>query len=284
MKRLPPGSRSPRRAHAGVSLRRIVSAARAGKLLLGVVHLRPLPGSPRHDGESIEAIAKAAQRDARAILDAGFDGTIVENFGDVPFEPGAVPSHTIAALTRIVVELPRGALAGVNVLRNDALGALAVAAACGLDFIRVNVHVGAMLTDQGILEGRAAETLRTRALVAPSVAILADVRVKHAVPLGVSFDLRTVARDTVYRGLADGLIVTGSATGSPTNPGDLECVREAVPDHPLFVGSGATAASARRLLEIADGIIVGTSLKCGGRVDAPVDPRRARAFVREARG
>jgi hypothetical protein len=255
-----------------------------GKVLLGVVHLQPLPGSPRNAGRSMDAILAAAKADAETILAAGLDGFILENFGDAPFHGSRVPPHVLTLMTRAAMEVLCGpALVGVNVLRNDARGALAVAAACGLPMIRVNVHTGAMVTDQGILQGEAAETVRERELLAPDVAILADVRVKHAYPLGVGFDLRTCARDTAYRGLADALIVTGAATGSLPLLDDVKAVREAVPDRPLLVGSGVSRETVREILRHADGIIVGTSIKRRGKVEEPVDLDRARDLVIEAR-
>lgn len=256
---------------------------REAPILLGVVHLPPLPGSPRHQ-LSVRAITEHARRDAERILAAGFDGYVVENFGDAPFFAGAVPRQVLTCMTAIIGALPRpeGALIGVNVLRNDALGALAIAAACELDFIRVNVLVGAMVTDQGIVEGRAAEVLRERQTLAPRVALCADVEVKHASPIG-AFDRAEVARETAYRGLADALIVTGRATGSPASVEALREVRAAVPDRPLLVGSGVTSESIGAMLSVADGVIVGTALKEGGRVEAPIDPRRARQLVAAAR-
>lgn len=295
------------------------AAIARGKLLLAVVHLRPLPGSPRNGeapaseatraeptrpdapraeaslsekpgaalgaGEgTIAAIADAARRDAETIMATGFDGYIIENFGDAPFFAEDVPPHVVAAMTRIALALPReGAVVGVNVLRNDARAALGIAAACGLQAIRVNVHVGAVVADQGIVEGRAALTTRERRLIAPDVAILADVKVKHAVPLGVSYDLRSAARDTAYRGLADALIVTGSATGEPASMEDLRVVRDAVPDRPVIVGSGVTTETVREILELAGGIIVGSAIERDGRAGNPVDFDRALSLVREAR-
>jgi membrane complex biogenesis BtpA family protein len=182
------------------------------------------------------------------------------------------------------LELPRrGVLVGVNVLRNDALAALAVAAACDLEFIRVNVHTGAMLTDQGIVEGRAAVTVRERQRFAPEVAILADVLVKHATPMGSGVDIQTCARDTAYRGLADALIVTGKATGMAASLDDLRSVRSAVPDRPILVGSGVTPKTLRDTLRYAHGVIVGSAIKHAGLAENPVDPARAKDLVREAR-
>lgn len=259
---------------------------RRGKLLLGMVHLGPLPGSPRGAGHGVERVIAAAQRDATALLEAGFDGWILENFGDAPFFPGPVPAVTVAAMTRIAAALPRGAdsVCGVNVLRNDALSALAVAAACGLDFVRVNVHVGAAVTDQGIIEGRAFETMRERARWASEIAVLADIDVKHARPLGIGARIEESAREAAGRGLADGLIVTGKATGARIETADLRAVREAVPEVPLLLGSGVGPHNVAELLGRADGAIVGTAIKVDGVTTAPVDPERARALVKAVRG
>ena len=261
-----------------------------GKVLLGMIHLPPLPGSPLWAGGSVERIIDGARRDAEAILEGGLDGWILENYGDVPFFPDRVPPYVLTVMTRIALALPRGTgaskgvLTGVNVLRNDALGALAVAAAALLDLIRVNVHTGAMVTDQGIIQGRAAETLRERARLGAPVAIAADVLVKHAAPLGGGGPEAAAwaAKDLAERGLADALIVSGPATGAPADLDRLRTVRTAVPGKPLLVGSGADAASIGAILEIADGAIIGTSLKKGGDVHAPVDRRRVRAILRAA--
>jgi len=230
-------------------------------------------------------VIERARVDVARLRRAGFDGVMIENFGDVPFYGSVAPAHVLTAMTRVGLALDtRDLLVGINVLRNDAAGALSVAMAVGADMIRVNVHVGAAVTDQGIIEGQAADTLRLRQRIAPGVAILADVDVKHARPLGERPELGDVARETAYRGLADGLIVTGSGTGAGTSLDHLREVREAVPDRPLFVGSGVTASSVGEVLTHADGVIVGTSIKEGEISDGPVDESRAAALVSAAHG
>ena len=250
-----------------------------GKAVIGVVHLLPLPGSPRYTGE-FSSIVDRALRDARAYVEAGFNGLIVENFGDAPFYPDQVGPETVAAMAvvtsavRAAVEVP----VGVNVLRNDARAALAVATAAGGRFIRVNVHTGAMLTDQGILQGKAAETLRLRKMLSADVRIFADVLVKHGAPL-VETPLERAALDTVERGLADAVILTGEATGKETDPAAVLSVKEAISDVPVLVGSGVTPSNAR-LFAHADGFIIGSWAKVGGKATEPVDPERARAVVK----
>ncbi|MCB9677019.1 MAG: BtpA/SgcQ family protein [Alphaproteobacteria bacterium] len=248
----------------------------------GVVHLLPLPGSPR--GVGLEAVRSRALADAQTLAEGGVDGLIVENFGDAPFARGAVDAFTLAQMTALALDIRRavpGVRLGINVLRNDARAALAIAAAVGADLIRVNVHTGAMVTDQGIIEGDARTTLLDRARFAPGVQIAADVLVKHAVPLGQP-DIADVARDTARRGLADVLIVTGSGTGQAHDPARVRAVKQAVPERPVWVGSGITPETAATLE--ADGAIVGTWLHADGDLSAPLDPTRVRTMAEALHG
>ncbi len=258
---------------------------RGARSVIGVVHLAALPGAPGWGGD-FAAILDRARADLLALAAGGVDAAVVENFGDVPFRAGAVEPETVAAMARVLTELrPLTALPlGVNVLRNDAAAALALAAICGGadSFIRVNVHSGAMITDQGVIEGRADRTLRRRRELGATVAILADVLVKHAAPLG-PVTIEEAARDAVERGLADALIVTGSGTGEATSLDDLRRVRVVLPATPLLVGSGVTAETVGATFASADGAIVGTSFKVGGRTLAPVDVERVRRFVAAAK-
>jgi len=254
------------------------------KAVIGMVHLRALPGSPCWAG-SMEAVVQAALEDARALADGGVDALLVENYGDVPFTTGRVDSATVAGMAVVIGEIKRAVTlpVGVNVLKSDALSALAVAAAAGGRFVRVNVHVGAVVADQGILESGAYDSLRYRRLLGLDIRILADVQAKHGMPLA-PIPLEQEARDCVSRGLADGLVVSGAATGEPTPMIDLKRVRGAVPHVPLLVGSGATPETAAALLSIADGLIVGTAVKRDGILANPVDPGRVRRLVEAARG
>jgi membrane complex biogenesis BtpA family protein len=255
-----------------------------GKVLIGVIHLLPLPGSPRFRG-GFQPILDRAVADAVAYEKGGASAVIIENFGDTPFTAGSVAPETIAAMARAgtavrtATQLP----IGYNVLRNDARAALALAAACDGCFIRVNVHTGAMLTDQGIIQGNACETVRARAHLCPQTQILADVHVKHAVPLG-NQSLQDAVRDAWKRGHADALIISGPGTGLPALAADVEAAREICPDAPVLIGSGFDAGNARDFLPWINGAIVGSSLKKNGRVNNPVDPARVKALVRAMKG
>ena len=257
---------------------------RVSRTLIGMVHLGPLPGSPRWQGSMTQVIDRALA-DAHALVAGGIDALLVENFGDAPFAPARAEASTVAALSVVAsavhAALPATPL-GVNVLRNDARSALAVACATGAAFIRANVHAGAVVADQGLLQGDAYATLRERRLLGAEVAIFADVQTKHAAPLA-PVEVEQEARDLVQRALADALIVTGRATGQAAALADVKRVRDAVRETPVLVGSGVTAESVAELLSVADGVIVGTWLKREGHVGNPVDPARVRQLVDAAR-
>jgi membrane complex biogenesis BtpA family protein len=255
------------------------------KLLAGMLHLPPLPGSPL-GRSSLDAVEKHVLADARALLDAGFDAAVLENYGDVPFHKDRVDPVTVAAMARLAVAVRREAEVlrlGINVLRNDAASALAIALAAGADFIRVNVHVGATATDQGVIEGRASDTLRLRAELGADVEIWSDVHVKHGRSLAHP-SIEDEAEDAVLRGLADALIVSGRATGEPASLDEVRRVKGLALKVPIYVGSGVTEENVREVLASSDGVIVGTALKEGARTSNAVDPDRARRFVERARG
>lgn len=245
--------------------------------LIGVIHLPPLPGDPLHEDSSFAEVEQRALADAAALAEGGADALLVENFGSVPFAKEQIEPHQVAAMALYArqcaqrFDLP----VGINCLRNDARSAIGIAAAAQLAFVRVNVHTGAYVTDQGLIEGRADETLRYRQRlgVRDSVRILADVMVKHAAPLG-ALDIGQAAADCLGRGCADGVIITGAATGAGIAPADLERVRAAIGEGPLYLGSGVTPELAPTLAPLADGAIVGTWIKRGGQLHAPVDAER----------
>ncbi len=258
------------------------------KGLVGVVHLGALPGDPAYRRGGFGGVYDAARRDMDALAAGGLDAVIVENFGSAPFNKGTsedpAPSHQVAAICVVAQEArERFAHVGVNVLRNDAMAALGVAAALGLDFVRVNVHVGAYVTDQGVIEGEAARTMRYRSALGVDVELWADVLVKHASPLA-PLSVEQAAADTYARGGASALIVSGTGTGAPVDVGVLERVRGAAPGAPLYVGSGASPDTAAALGRWCDGAIVGTYLKEGGDVRAPVDAERVRRMLGAWRG
>jgi predicted TIM-barrel enzyme len=291
--------------------------------VVGMIHLPALPGAPKFAGD-FEAVREAALRDARRLEAGGVDALMLENFGDAPFYPDDVPTHVVASMTRLATDVSEAVALpmGVNVLRNDAEAALSVAAAVGAQFVRVNVHSGARVTDQGVVEGKAHETVRLRERLDADVAILADFDVKHSAPLARRdaprnasseglrpsdhasghgpradgergepraadgpLDAEAVA-EPVERGLADGIVVSGAGTGHEVETGHLDAVAaardEAGLDAPIFVGSGTGPENVADLLEVADGVIVGTALKEGGETTNPVSEARVVELVAAA--
>ncbi|HCF27067.1 MAG TPA: phosphorybosylanthranilate isomerase [Cyanobacteria bacterium UBA11049] len=247
--------------------------------IIGVVHLLPLPTSPRWGG-SLKAVIDRAEQEATALASGGVDGIIVENFFDAPFVKDRVDPAVVSAMSLIVQRLMQMVTLpiGINVLRNDAHSALAIASCVKAQFIRVNVLTGVMATDQGIIEGQAHSLLRYRRELGSDVKILADVLVKHARPLG-SPNLTTAVQDTIERGLADAVILSGWSTGSPPSLEDLELARAAAVGTPVLIGSGADWENVSTLMQAADGVIVSSSLKRHGRREQPIDPIRVSQFV-----
>lgn len=253
--------------------------------VIGMVHLPPLPGAPGHTGYGMDGIIEAALADGRALVRGGVDGLIVENMWDLPYFVGkAVPPEESAAqavAARAVVE-EVSVPVGINVVHNGGVVALAIAVACGARFIRVCLLTGAQVWDTGEFDhGCAAELLRKRKeLGAEGIKILADVDKKHAVRFP-GIDLATHIQWTEFYG-ADALIVSGRMTGDAP---DLQKVREAreLATRPVLLGSGADEANIGAFLRLADGVIVGSSLKRDGDPTNPVDEERVKRFVAAAR-
>jgi membrane complex biogenesis BtpA family protein len=250
------------------------------KAVVGVVHLPPLPGSPCYDGEGLESIVERALRDAKALSDGGVDGILIENFWDAPYRKKKVSPMTVASMTVIAKEVARevGIPIGVNVLRNDAVAALAIAKAIGGSFIRVNVYVETMVTDQGVLGPCAYEVQMARkAYHAGNVKVFADVHVKHGASLAQR-PVDVVAEEALKRGLADAVILTGPTTGAPPPLEEVLSVRARLPEASIIVGSGCNPENVGGLLAVADAAIVGSYFR-GGDLSAPVSVERVREFM-----
>jgi membrane complex biogenesis BtpA family protein len=235
------------------------------KPLIGMIHMRALPGAPRSD-RMIEELVQFALSEMRVLEQAGLDGAIVENVGDAPFYRDEVPATTVAAMAVVVREVKRQSSlkVGVNILRNACEQALAVAHVGGADFIRCNVVIGAYVTDQGIIQGCAAELARLRRNLGADVLVFGDVHVKHAHPL---FDvpIEDAARDLAERGGADAVIVSGARSPVPPTFETIAAVRKAV-GVPVLIGSGVGVENARDFYERSDGVLLGEVDFKAGRV------------------
>lgn len=232
----------------------------------------------------MDGVLTRALDDCRAYHEGGVEGAIIENFGDIPFSGGMVAPVTVAAMTRAATELKRefpDIHFGINVLRNDAESALSIAYVAGAGFIRINVHVGAVVADQGIVQGKAYETLRLRRSLDSKVQILADIDVKHSAQIG-NYDLKVQAADALERGLADAIVISGSRTGQAVDMEQLRQLRREFRDANIVIGSGANSRNVKLLLKYANSVIVGTSIKKDGITSNPVDPKRLADFVKAA--
>lgn len=257
------------------------------KMLIGMVHVGALPGTP-HASKGVGELAVQASLEAKILRDAGFDAVIIENMHDAPYVHGVQGPEIVSAMTRVGVAvreaIPDIAL-GVQVLSGGAKEALAIAHAIGAKFVRVENFVFAHVADEGLLErAEAGPLLRYRhAIGAGSVEIYADIKKKHAShAITADVSLGEAVEAAMFFG-ADGVIVTGSATGKPTSIADVEAAKRASRKK-VLVGSGATTANSAALLAHADGIIVGSWIKGGGVWTNAVDAARAKDFVRAARG
>lgn len=246
--------------------------------VVGMVHLRPLPGSPGW-GRDLDAVLAQALTDARALQEGGVDALIVENMGDVPYERGQLNLAGMAAaavITREVVQL--GLPTGVQLLAGANQEALAAAVAAGASFIRAEAFAYAHVADEGWLEASAAELLRTRAHLGAEVQVWADVQKKHAAhAITGDMSVADLARGHAFCG-ADALVITGRHTGEPTAVGDVRAAKAG--NLPVVVGSGVTPEDAAKLAREADALIVGSYLKCEGDWRQPVDAERVREVVK----
>ncbi|WP_069807731.1 BtpA/SgcQ family protein [Vulcanisaeta thermophila] len=247
--------------------------------LIGVVHLPPLPGSPRYSGVDINTLVDFAVRNARALEEAGFDAVILENFNDYPFRPRVREVETIAAMSIITREVVRDVTipVGINLLRNSGPEAAAIAIVTGASFIRSNAFCETIVSPEGIIEPVAREVIEVMNRLSAKVMVLADVFVKHASPLH-RMTLEDVARDCVERALADAIVVTGPRTGEAPDPLLVRRAVKAV-NAKVLVGSGVNPSNVNDYKD-AHGFIVGTYIK---DEEGQVDIAKARNMVSAVR-
>jgi membrane complex biogenesis BtpA family protein len=260
----------------------LVSLFGRSKVVIGVVHLMPLPGSPRYNGETVEAIYRRGLDDAKAYLHGGCDGVIVENHGDIPFaKPDDIGPETSAYMSVVSDRIRRelGRPIGINVLANAAIPALSIASAAGAGFVRVNQWANAYVANEGFIEGEAARAMRFRAkLRANGIRIFADAHVKHGAHAIVGDrPVEEQVKDLVFFD-ADAVIATGQRTGHAADLGYIRMIKEAA-GLPTLVGSGVTPENVNDILDIVDGVIVASSLKYDGVWWNPVELSRVESFV-----
>lgn len=251
------------------------------KALVGMIHLGPLPGSPE-GCDSLQQVIDTACEEARLLTGAGFDSLVIENTNDRPYLMRENGPAVIAAMTAVgcAIRSDHAVPLGIQVLAGDNLGALAVAQACGGDFIRAEGFVFSSVADEGLMaEADAGPLLRARrAMGAEGIAIIADIKKKHSShAMTADLDVEETARAAEYC-RADGVVVTGSTTGRPVHPQDLEAARRGT-SLPVIVGSGADPESVPSLLQTADAVIAGSWYKRDGDWRNEIDPKRLAAFA-----
>ena len=255
----------------------------AGKPVIGMVHFGALPGSPLYDAErGIDGLVDGISRDIDALQEAGFDAIMFGNENDRPYEfqVDAASTATMAyAMGRVRdrIKVPFG----VNVLW-DPMSSIALAAATGAAFVR-EIFTGTYASDMGPWTPDAGKAMRYRdRLNRRDLALLYNVSAEFA----YSLDQRSLpdrARSAVFSSIPDAILVSGQITGEAAALSDLEAVKKALPDTPVLANTGVKHATVGDVLKIADGCIVGSSLKVDGDTWKPVDPDRAAEFMRLAR-
>lgn len=241
--------------------------AKKEKVLIGVVHLLPLPGSPKFSGD-LQKVQEAAVHDALALLEGGADAILIENYGDIPYFVREPPLITVIAMSYVVHAIKNKILndvpIGINVQFDAYKAELALASVYEASFIRVEGFIDTLLADTGLVTPCAAEVLRLRRqFSAERVQIWADVQVKETQVLGTRSIVE--AAKAAAKNMADAVIITGSATGEAPSAEILKRVREVV-KVPILVGSGVSLKNVAELLAFSDGAIVGTALKVDGRI------------------
>jgi membrane complex biogenesis BtpA family protein len=257
----------------------------APRSVIGMIHVGPLPGAPLGAPDAdVDRLVEQAASEARLLASSGFDALMIENMHDRPYVKRDAGPEIVAAMTAVGREVRRAVNLplGVQVLAGGNRQAIAVALACGAAFVRTEGFVFAHVADEGLMESDAAELLRyRRAIGAESVRVFTDLKKKHAshaITAGVS--LEETARAAEFF-LADGVIVTGTATGRPASAAEVQAVSETV-DLPVLVGSGVSPGNLADYAA-ADAFIVGSSLKRGGKWSNALDPARARAVAKAFR-
>jgi uncharacterized protein len=253
----------------------------APRALIGAIHVGALPGTPANRLK-VAQIAEIAAQEARMYQAAGFHGVIIENMHDRPYLKGEVGPEIGAAMAVIGAEVRDACTLpiGVQVLAGANTWAIAVAHACGASFVRVEGFVFAHVADEGIIESCAGALLRyRRAIGAGGIKVFADIKKKHSAhAITADVDIVETARAAEFF-QADGLIVSGIASGRPADAEEASAVSAAV-SLPTLIGSGITPENIADY-QAADGFIVGSWVKHDGLWSNPLDERRAR-LVAEA--
>ena len=251
------------------------------KPIIGMVHLKPLPGAPGYGGD-LEAVYEAAHANLVSLLRGGADAVIVENFGDIPYAPeNELITNTafasIAARLRSECDKPMG----INVQFNNYEAEWAIAYSCNYDFIREEVFAENRMGPNGMFLASGPALMRIKERYPKDIAILADVNVKHTFPMveqPLDFTI-----ESIIEGGADALICTGITTGKSPSVEDVAEMKRLSEGLPVIVGSGVNDKTVRNYLAVSDGAIIGSYFKKDGKVLNPIDEQRVRILMEASR-
>ncbi len=247
------------------------------KAVIGMIHLLPLPGSPKYGGD-LEAVYKAAQADLLALKEGGINAAIIENFGDIPY---GVENEiiTLTALSSIAARLREKSdmVLGVNVQFNDIEAEWAITYSCSLDFLRAEAFVENRVGVHGVTYAAAPKLGRLRGRYPKDALILADINTKHTFPLCPQ-PIEFSVHEAIASG-ADALIVTGLLTGQNPTIEQVSEIKAMAGDFPVILGSGVNENNIAQFFEVADGAIIGSSIKYDGDVFKGVDPKRVASLM-----
>ncbi len=248
-------------------------------LLVGMIHLPPLPDSPRYNGKPIKHYIEYAVSEAKKLINAGFNGFIIENYNDYPFPISERSPWKLAYIDKVVNILREkfpNTLMGLNILRNSCVEALNIACMHNIDFIRVNAYLEPVIAPEGFIEPVAYIASMIKGKYSCETKIFADVNVKHAKHL---LPLDMALYNTCTRGLVDGVIISGEATGRFTPPMNVYLAKKICRDKLVIVGSGVNEDNIGLYIGLADAVIVGTSIKIDNISSNPIDEEKARKIV-----
>lgn len=250
------------------------------KVIIGMIHVGALPGTPGYAGD-MNRIIEQAVREARQYKDSGIDALAIENMHDIPYLNGSVGPEITAAMTIIGhhVKKETGLPCGVQILAAANKEALAAAFSAGLDFIRAEGFVFSHVADEGLINSCAGELLRYRKTIgADNILVFTDIKKKHSAHAITSdVDIAETAHAAEFF-KSDGVIITGISTGAAANIEEIRAVKKSV-SLPVLVGSGITLDNVGDFLREADALIVGSYFKTAGRWDNPLEPGKVKEFM-----
>ncbi len=252
------------------------------KSVIGMVHVQALPGTPKNRMKLNEIIQRAIN-DAKLLEQGGVDAIMIENMHDRPYLNRKAGPEIVAAMTAVAVSLRKEVSVplGIQILAGANREALSVAMAANFEFIRAEGFVFGHLADEGMMNSDAAELLRFRKNIgAAHIQIFTDIKKKHSShALSADVSLAETAKAAEFF-LSDGVIVTGPATGEQASKEELIAVKGTV-QTPVLIGSGIDTKNISEFWNLADGFIVGSSLKADGKWENDVDPARLNEFMQQ---